>query len=557
MPVQNSKTNDTSSLRKARGAFFTPREISDFISRWTIRSPNDLVLEPSCGEARFLLSAGSRLRSLAPSADLTAQLVGIELHEQSAENARQLLSTDNLQSIVKNENFFDVKPEPRYDAVVGNPPYVRYQGFSGSARTKGLEAALAQGVRLSLLANSWAAFVIHAAQFVKPTGRLGLVLPAELLSVNYAAQVRRFLLNRFASLKLVMFEELVFPDVLEEVVLLLAEGTGPTPGFELYQARNLNDLESTAANTWTHCNPQGADKWTTALIPSDALRVYQESVEKNEVETLLDWGESYLGIVTGNNKYFTLTANQLLELNISPQELLPISPPGSRHLRGLTFSKKAWEELLLEGNPCYLFYPNLQEPSIAADRYIAGGKARAIHTTYKCRVRKPWWRVPIVAVPDLFLTYMDHTCPRLITNEARVHHLNSLYGLTLKVDRCKLGRDLLPIASLNSLTLLGAEIIGRSYGGGILKLEPSEADRLPFPSRELLQRAGDDLRKLRPQLAVAFRQGDVPRIVKAIDSVLLRKHLGIKTSDLQTLRNAREMLFKRRTSRGKKIRGEN
>lgn len=55
---------------------------------------------------------------------------------------------------------------------------------------------------------------VHSALFLKPGGRLGLVLPAELLSVNYAAQVREFLMRRFARVRLVLFTERVFPGVL-------------------------------------------------------------------------------------------------------------------------------------------------------------------------------------------------------------------------------------------------------------------------------------------------------------------------------------------------------
>lgn len=110
---------------------------------------------------------------------------------------------------------------------------------------------------------------------------------------------------------------------------------------------------------------------------------------------------------------------------------------------------------------------------------------------------------------------------------------------------------------MNSLTLLGAEIIGRSYGGGILKLEPNEADQLPLPSDTVLTEAAVELRSLRPQLGVALRQGDLSTVIKAVDSVLLKKHLGITTAELSVLRNARQVLFARRTGRGKKSRGTN
>jgi len=557
MATKNSPNSEALNLRKARGAFFTPRILCDFISLWAVRSRNDKILEPSCGEANFLLSVGSLLRSCSSKSDLSSQLFGVEIHQTSSLEAQRLLADAGFQSTIVNKDFFDVPPQPIYDAVVGNPPFVRYQDFFGTARTKGLQAALAQGVRLNLLANSWAAFVVHAAQFLKPEGRLGLVLPAELLTVKYAAQVRRFLLNRFSSIKLVMFEELVFPNVLEEVVLLLAEGSGSTSGFELFQARNVEDLRAINTHSWSRYYPEGSDKWTPALIPSEALNVYRQVLDDKQVETLLDWGESSLGIVTGNNKYFTISAKQLTQHHVSREDCLAISPPGSRHLRGLTFTAKAWNELVAKDESCYLFHPKPNADSRTNDEYIKLGESAGVHQGYKCRIRKTWWRVPIVPVPDLFLTYMDHTCPRLITNEARVHHLNSLYGVKLKKDRRVLGCDLLPLASLNSLTLLGAEIIGRSYGGGILKLEPTEADRLPFPSKALLESAAEDLRVLRPQLAMALREGDIKKVIKAVDNTLLKKHLRLRPTELESLRTAREILFKRRTGRGRKSRGEN
>lgn len=57
MPVLPSSTFDTSELRKARGPFFTPKPVARYITAWAVRSVEDRVLEPSCGEASFLLAA--------------------------------------------------------------------------------------------------------------------------------------------------------------------------------------------------------------------------------------------------------------------------------------------------------------------------------------------------------------------------------------------------------------------------------------------------------------------------------------------------------------------
>lgn len=540
-------TRDTPELRKARGAFFTPPEVATYVTRWALRSSDDRVLEPSCGEAEFLLSAGARLHELGVLPFDASRLHGVELHEESAAAARRLLYDAGFAAEVWAGDFFDADLTQAYDAVIGNPPYVRYQGFTGEARAKAQQAALRAGVRLSGLASSWAAFTIHASTLLRPGGRLGLVLPAELLTVNYAAPVRRFLLSRFGSVRLVMFDERVFPGVLAEVVLLLAEGEGGTTDIEVSQTRNLAGLGDPPTIRWSPPSPEA--KWSPALLGPAAADAYRDLVTGPAFQKLQDWGSTDLGMVSGNNRYFTLSASEADAARLSEDELLRISPPGSRHLRGLTFSDATWQELRREGRRVYLFAPG-PEPSPAAAAYIAGGAERGVQNAYKCRVRQPWWQVPRVASPDLFFTYMNADTPRITTNDAGVSYLNSIHGVRLRDELRDLGRDLLPLGALNSLTVLGAELVGRSYGGGILKLEPKEADLLPVPSAALLDQVAAELRALRPHLAQHLRAGDLLGAVERVDRVLLIEGAGLRRAEIRELRASRAVMHSRRASRG-------
>jgi adenine-specific DNA-methyltransferase len=150
---------------------------------------------------------------------------------------------------------------------------------------------------------------------------------------------------------------------------------------------------------------------------------------------------------------------------------------------------------------------------------------------------------------------MNHDRPRFITNDAQLEILNSLYGVALRHGRKAIGRELLPIACLNSVTLLGAEMVGRAYGGGLLKLEPKEADKLPLPSKEVLEAAQDELRPLISQVFTLLRSDGFTRAVEIVDKVILSKIMKVSKPDILALRTARELLLQRRVSRGKASNG--
>lgn len=541
--------NDTPALRKQRGAFFTPDEITKFTAEWAIRSADDLVMEPSAGDAAFLVSAVGRLRELEPTTDACPTVDGVEIHAHSARVASQRVREAGGKARIRHSDFFLVDPKPVYDAVIGNPPYIRYQDFSGESRVRSRAAALRGGVSLTGLASSWAAFTIHSALFLKRGGRLGLVLPAELLSVNYAAPVRRFLFDHFRDVQLVLFDEQVFPEAEADVVLLLADGyrEGPTTHATIRQAKNAADLASLGAGlTWTPTDP--AAKWTTSLVDPNAVESLRALMNGGRFASLETWGDTTLGIVTGNNKYFTLSPKRARELGLRRSELLRLSPPGSSHLRGLSLSDSMLTKLGRQGNATYLFYP-ADPPSAEASAYIEDGHRTGVDTAYKCRVRKTWYQVPLVPAADLLLTCMNADTPRLTTNEARARHLNSVHGIYLKDECRELGRELLPLASLNSVTLLHAEMVGRAYGGGILKIEPKEADVWAMPSPELVLDRAEELRAIRSQVADLLDAGKLLDAVEVVDQAMLVDFSGLTAKGIKEVRRARAELAQRRTVR--------
>lgn len=96
--------------------------------------------------------------------------------------------------------------------------------------------------------------------------------------------------------------------------------------------------------------------------------------------------------------------------------------------------------------------------------------------------------------------------------------------------------------------MLGAEIHGRSYGGGILKMEPREATVLPMPNPEALQNAWVRLRDQRDHLDRQLQDGVWTNVVKHVDQVLLQETLGLDGNAVAVLREAAASMRARRIS---------
>lgn len=103
---------------KSRGAFFTPPQIASFVANWAVRSREDLVLEPSAGDAEFLVHAVSRLQAMGVP---TPHVHGVELHKWSASVGATRVEDMGGSVDMAVGDFFDAPADARYTAVVGNP----------------------------------------------------------------------------------------------------------------------------------------------------------------------------------------------------------------------------------------------------------------------------------------------------------------------------------------------------------------------------------------------------------------------------------------------------
>lgn len=549
-----SPLDSAAARQKELGAFYTPRPIARELVTWAIRAPSDTVLDPSFGSLAFLEAAEARLETLGGAGEVHpgGRLYGIEVDDQAFAAAAARLWSRGASPTLVHRDFLSVRPGelvPAVDVVVGNPPYLRYQGFNAhNGCVPGLVAAAAS-VPLTRLASSWAPFVVHAVRFVAAGGRLAHVLPGQLLHAQYAQPVTEFLRREFRRVAVIAFEERVFPSAQEEVVLLCAEERGSGPArIEFFSVSSLDDLNVELLLRRSPKRPRCAGKQRgkllAELLPPRTRRIYDEAEEAAEVTRLGNIAQVDIGTVTGANSFFLLSSEAAAEFDST---LFTPAIGRAAHIPGVRFTTREYRSLQREGARCQLLLITAQTPPDVLESvrgYIRHGEALELHTRNKCRSRSPWWelKLPRQPIPNLFMTYCAHRHPRLVINDARAMHTNTVHGV---VTRRPQQARALAVGFYNSLTMLSAELLARSYGGGVLKLEPTEAEALLIPPLEGLASRRDLLSTIDGHI----RARDLEAALDLIDAIVLSRGLGLRDDDIRALRHGADRLRSRRYAR--------
>lgn len=516
------------SADKVRGGYYTPAAVARFLARW-VREAGPAILEPSCGDGRIL-------RELAA---LSSQARGVELVAHEAAKSRKFAPVD-AESLF---TWLHKTEAGGWDGVAGNPPYIRFGNWASGQREPALELMRRVGLSPTRLTNAWVPFVVASTVLVRDGGRVGLVLPAELLQVTYAAQLRDFLLSRFCQIMLVTFERLVFDGVLQEVVLFCGVvGAGPAQ----IRTVHLSDADSLAeADLAVESAPallHEKEKWTKYFLRPAQIQLLRTLKQSDTMTRLGRMADVDVGVVTGRNSFFTFTDAQAQALGLMPHCVPLVSR--STQLSGLVYDADCRASDVAAKHRTWLLDAprNPTDPALVA--HIDAGEAAGVHRGYKCSLRTPWWSTPSLWIPDLFMLRQIHLAPRLTVNAAAATSTDTVHRIRLHRGDPQADPTALAAVFHNSATFAFAEIMGRSYGGGILELEPREAEQLPIPPPAYASA------ELACDVDLLLKANEIDKALDVVDRHVLIDGLGLSGDLVANCRSAWVALRDRRTKRG-------
>ncbi len=535
--------------QKVRGGYYTPPDLADYLCRWAIRSRSDRVLEPSCGDGSFVCAAS-------PLLGVEGEVTAVEIVSEEIEKARSNVTGTTVPIDWRCGSFFDVVPElmggAQYDAAVGNPPFIRFQYFDREAREQAFKLVRTFGYAPNGLANAWIAFIQLSAELLCDGGRLAMVVPAELLQVQYAAQLRDRLPRLFDDVHVVAFDELVFPDIQQEVLLLLCEGRNRDPGaagrlhtLEVANGAALlglgagSDLVSHLPERYTHEEM----KWTSLFLEDDEFALLRDVARQGSLARLGSLADVDVGIVTGRNRFFVVSEVDAERFVLDGRAVDVVGRTGA--LKSLRFTESDLR-CYAESNRSKLLNlagADRSRFSRALQDYLRLGEEQGVHLGYKCRIRRRWFDVPSVYAPDAFLYRQIHHAPLLVANIVGATATDTIHRVRVAEAT---DVEMLCASMVNSVTFAWAEVCGRSYGGGVLELEPREAEQLlvPYATAGTL-----DVEYLDSKV----RGGDLDAALDHGDRALLSA--GFSSRDVRLARTAWNRLRRRRQRRGHRRRG--
>ncbi|MBA4685518.1 MAG: N-6 DNA methylase [Candidatus Galacturonibacter soehngenii] len=521
------KLKEDSTEQKLRGAYYTPLPLAEMMVELFRDDENiNEILEPSCGDGVFidgLIKTGY--------IEKIASITAVEIEKSEAKKLKSRLINEKKVNVL-NKDFFDFykqySDKKKYDLILGNPPYIRYQYLEEEQRDMMSTILTSHGMKANKLVNTWVGFIVACVHMLSDNGKIAFVIPAEILQVAYAEDLRLFLSNSLSKITLITFEELVFPDIEQEIVVFIGEKGKQEKGIRIVELNNLDDLETFDIETNGFQKMQHVhEKWTKYFTNKKENELIRKIKEDERFQKLSDVALINVGITTGNNKYFSVSSEVVKKYEL--QEVVRPLIGRSSHAHSIYFEDEDWQKNVKKEKAAYLIdFPDkdISDYPKKHREYIKLGEKNEEHIGYKCSIRDRWYRIPSIWVPDAFFLRRNNLYPKFVLNRCNAVSTDTMHRIKFNTG---IDPERIVLSYYNSISFAFTELCGRSYGGGVLEILPGEVGNILVPKLNQIP-----LEKVREVLAridtIVRNEEEIENALDIVDQEILVDEIGIDST---------------------------
>jgi len=472
---------DREKLRN-KGQFWTPDWVADMMVEYVVEKSN-LVFDPAAGTGAFY-NALKKNRFH----QQKINFYGIDIDKKVIKEGLDNGFYDRSLCTLEIRDFIFNPPKRKFKAIIANPPYIRHHRLPMTTKDKLKKIAKdIMGFSIDARAGLHIYFLIQALGLLDKDGKLAFIMPAGICEGIFAESLWGWITREYCLECVITFspEATPFPNVDTNAIVFLITKKKPENQilWVVTKTAGSNDLKNFVKSKFKKFDFPSLEIKKRILDEALKTGLSRPPQKVNDIKyKFADFAKVMRGIATGANSFFLLTLKQAEELNI-PREFLKPAIGRTRDVEGTYIDKKTLKGLNDKGRPTLLFSPDgraLEGFPEEVRNYLLYGEVLGLNKKPLIRTRNPWYKMEKRKIPPFLFAYLGRRNTRFIRNYAKVLPLTGflcVYPRSQNKDFIeKLWQILKHSEIINNL-----QLVGKSYGGGAIKVEPRALEKLPIP----------------------------------------------------------------------------